>query len=96
MLSRNLRTLCRKLKSRMGARNQVVTLAGLSYRPAGLCSLATRFLESIPHPISGLKFSTLSAFVAKALQISGHGAIRSFLAIDISDTLIFAQNIHFE
>ncbi len=45
----------------MGARNQVGI--GLSYRPASLCSLATqfqtRFLESIPRPIAGLKFSTL-------------------------------------
>jgi hypothetical protein len=44
----------------MGARNQVGI--GLSYRPASLCSLAiqfqTRFLESIPRPIAGLKFST--------------------------------------
>ncbi len=44
----------------MGARNQVGI--GLSYRPAGLCSLATqyqtRFLELIPRPIAGLKFST--------------------------------------
>ncbi len=43
----------------MGARNQVSI--GLSYRPASLCSLATqfqtRFLESIPRPIAGLKFS---------------------------------------
>ncbi len=46
----------------MGARNQVGI--GLSYRPASLCSLATqfqtRFLESIPLPMAGLKFSTLS------------------------------------
>jgi hypothetical protein len=45
----------------MGARNQVGI--ELSYRPASLCSLATqfqtRFLESIPRPIAGLKFSTL-------------------------------------
>jgi hypothetical protein len=45
----------------MVERNQVGI--GLSYRPASLCSLATqfqtRFLESIPCPISGLKFSTL-------------------------------------
>jgi hypothetical protein len=44
----------------MGARNLVGI--GLSYRPASLCSLATqiqtRFLESIPLPIAGLKFST--------------------------------------
>jgi hypothetical protein len=38
---------------------------GLPYRAASLCSLAlatqfhTRFLESIPRPIAGLKFSTL-------------------------------------
>jgi hypothetical protein len=46
----------------MGARNQVGI--GLSYRPASLCSLATqfetRFLESIPRPIAGLKFPTLT------------------------------------
>ena len=45
----------------MGARNQVDT--GLWYRPASLCSLATqfqtRFLESIPRPIAGLKIQTL-------------------------------------
>jgi hypothetical protein len=44
----------------MGARHQVGI--GLSYRPASLCSLATqsqtRFLESIPRPIAGLKFPT--------------------------------------
>jgi hypothetical protein len=53
----------------MGAKNQVGI--GLSYRPARPCSLATqfqtRFLESIPRPIAGLKFSaqytwTLSAY----------------------------------
>jgi hypothetical protein len=45
----------------MGARNQVGI--GLSYRAASLCSLATlfqtRFLESIPRPIAGLKIQTL-------------------------------------
>ncbi len=50
------------LRPAMGARNQVGI--GLSYRPASLCSLATQFqtqfLESIPCPIAGLKFSTLS------------------------------------
>ncbi len=44
----------------MGARNQVGI--GLSYRPASLCSFAiqfqTRFLESIPRLIAGLKFPT--------------------------------------
>jgi hypothetical protein len=48
----------------MGARNQVGI--GLWYRPASLRILATqfqtRFLESIPHPIVGLKFSTLFNF----------------------------------
>ncbi len=43
----------------MEARNQVGI--GLSYRPASLCSMAiqfqTRFLELIPRPIAGLKFS---------------------------------------
>ncbi len=45
----------------MGARNQVGI--GLSYRLVSLCSLATqfqtRFLEPIPRPMAGLKFSTL-------------------------------------
>jgi hypothetical protein len=49
------------LSPAMGARNQVGI--GLSCRPASLCSLAyqfqTRFLESIPRPIAGLKFPTL-------------------------------------
>jgi hypothetical protein len=44
----------------MGARKQAGI--GLSYRPASLCSLATqfltRFLELIPRPKTGLKFST--------------------------------------
>jgi hypothetical protein len=43
------------------ARNQVGIV--LAYRPTSLCSLAiqfqTRFLESIPRPIAGLKFPTL-------------------------------------
>ncbi len=45
----------------MGARNQVGI--GLSSRPASLRILATqfqtRFQESIPRPIAGLKFPTL-------------------------------------
>jgi hypothetical protein len=49
----------------MGARNQVGI--GLSYRPAILCSLATRFqtrfLELIPRPIAGLQFSTLGTYL---------------------------------
>ncbi len=44
----------------MGARDQVGI--GLSYRPVSPCSVATqfqtRFLETIPRPIAGLKFST--------------------------------------
>jgi hypothetical protein len=44
----------------MGARNQVGI--GLLYRPSSLSSLPTqfqtRFLELIPRPIAGLKFST--------------------------------------
>jgi hypothetical protein len=47
----------------MGTRNQVGI--GLSYRPASLCNLATqfqtRFLESIPRPIAGLKIPTLKS-----------------------------------
>ncbi len=49
------------LSPAMGSRNQVGI--GLSYRPASLCSLATqfqtRFLESIPRTIAGLKFPNL-------------------------------------
>ncbi len=49
------------LSPAMEVRNQIGI--GLSYRPASLCSLATqfqtRFLESIPRPMAGLKFSTL-------------------------------------
>ncbi len=52
------------LSPAMGTRNQVGI--GLTHRPASLCSLAsqfqTRFLESIPHPIAGLKFRTLMWF----------------------------------
>jgi hypothetical protein len=48
----------------MGSRNQVGI--GLSYRPASLCGLATpfqtRFLESIPRPIAGLKFPILVSY----------------------------------
>jgi hypothetical protein len=54
----------------MGARNQVGI--GLTYRPASLCSLATqfqtRFLESIPRPIAGLKFPTLDGKFLTPLQ----------------------------
>jgi hypothetical protein len=57
------------LSPAMGARNQVGI--GFSYRPASLCSLATqfqtRFLESIPRPIAGLKFLALGSL--KGLQI---------------------------
>jgi hypothetical protein len=53
------------LSPAMGARNQVGI--GLSYRPTSLCSLATqfqtRFLELIPRPIAGLKFSTLNTWM---------------------------------
>jgi hypothetical protein len=53
------------LSHAMGARNQVGI--GLSYRPASLLfSLAThfqtRFLESIPRPVAGLKFPTLDGY----------------------------------
>ncbi len=61
------------LSPAMGARNQVGI--GLSYRPASLCSLATqfqtRFLESIPRPIAGLKFSTQDCFKQKACFWAG-------------------------
>jgi hypothetical protein len=53
----------------MGARKQLGI--GLSYRPASLSSLAThfqtRFLESIPRPIAGLKFPTL--YIARTVHI---------------------------
>jgi hypothetical protein len=56
----------------MGARNQVGI--GLSYRPTSLRSLATqfqtRFLESIPRPIAGLKIPTLiKILVARLIHI---------------------------
>ncbi len=59
------------LSPAMGARNQVGI--GLSYWPASLGSLATqfqtRFLESIPRPIAGLKFST--QFCPRVLSLRG-------------------------
>ncbi len=49
------------LSPAMGTRNEEGI--GLTYRPAGQCSLATqfqtRFLESIPRPTAGLNFPTL-------------------------------------
>ncbi len=64
------------LSPAMVARNQVGI--GLSCRPASLCSLATqfqtRFLESIPRPIAGLKFPTLDALFALADKRSNHSA----------------------
>jgi hypothetical protein len=56
-------TCAGNLRPAMEARNQVGI--GLSYRPASLRSLATqfqtRFLESIPRPIAGLKIPTLDS-----------------------------------
>jgi hypothetical protein len=44
----------------------------VSYRPASLCSLATqfqtRFLESIPRPIAGLKFSALCTSILLVVE----------------------------
>ncbi len=58
--SKRIATSVSNLSPAMGARNQIGK--GLFYRPASLCSLATqfqtRFLESIPRPMAGLKFST--------------------------------------
>jgi hypothetical protein len=50
----------------MGFRNHVGI--GLSYWPASLLAtqFQTRFLESIPRPISGLKFSTLFTTPARS------------------------------
>ncbi len=53
------------LSPTMGAWNQIgIGGIGLLYRPACLCSFSTqfqtRFLESIPRPIAGLQFSTLT------------------------------------
>jgi len=68
----------------MGTRNQVGIV--LLYRPACLCSLATqfqtRFLESIPHPMAGLKFPTLEAGptnrgIIPARQATSAGGIHS-------------------
>ncbi len=46
----------------------------MSYRPASLCSLATQFqtqfLELIPRPIAGLKFSTLAAICRRLCNLS--------------------------
>ncbi len=57
----------------MGAKNQVGT--GLSYRPASLCSLDTQFqpwfLESVPRPIAGLKFSTQFILHVKIQVVRG-------------------------
>jgi hypothetical protein len=59
-----LKDLAGNLSPALGARNQVGI--GLSYRPASLCSLAsqfqTRFVESIPRPLAGLKIPTLSPY----------------------------------
>ncbi len=63
----------------MGARNQVGI--GLSYLPASLCSLATqlqtRFLELIPRPTAGLKFSTqmLFTYILNVLFLSLGGKL---------------------
>jgi hypothetical protein len=74
----------------MGARNQVGI--GLSYRPASLCSLATqfqtRFLESIPRPIAGLKFSTLSSSLSvpiTRLSGDGHAVIKKRLSSEVTE-----------
>jgi hypothetical protein len=65
----------------MGARNQVGI--GL-YRPASLCRLSTkfqtRFLESIPRPIEGLKFPTLNS--VKFFFISVHHRHRHTNTLD--------------
>ncbi len=58
----------------MGAKNLVGI--GLSYQPASLCSLATRFqtrfLESIPRPIAGHKFSILFFTLVRRRRIKGN------------------------
>ena len=55
----------------MGARNQVGI--GYSYRTDCLCSLVTQFqtlfLELIPRPITGLKFSTLYTNVNRTVEL---------------------------
>jgi hypothetical protein len=61
-----LKDLAGNLSPALGARNQVGI--GLSYRPASLCSLVsqfqTRFVESIPRPIAGLKITTLICLIS--------------------------------
>jgi hypothetical protein len=68
--SRSLEPVSVTLVPLLGARNQVGI--GLSYRPASLCSLLTqfqtRFLESIPRPIVGLKFSTQESNISENHQ----------------------------
>ncbi len=59
----------------------------MSYRPASLCSLATqfqtRFLELIPRPIAGLKFSALY-FVVLQVYMYGTLCLSPFLKIYIN------------
>jgi len=70
---RQLLIITKILGAAMGDRNRVDIR--LSYRPASLCSLAiqfqTRFLESIPSPIAGLKIQTLEK-AAMVLTIPLH------------------------
>jgi hypothetical protein len=57
----------------IGSRNQVGI--GLTYRSASLCSLSTqfqtRFLESIPRPIAGLKIPTLYTYTVAVPKRDG-------------------------
>jgi hypothetical protein len=57
----------------MGARNKVGI--GLSYRPASLCTLAPRFLESIPRLRAGLKLSTLVCVHQSTSRVMGGGGV---------------------
>jgi hypothetical protein len=73
-----------RLRFAMEARNKVGI--GMSYRSASLCSLATlfqtRFLESIPRHISGLKCSTLWSPVGwwARMKSSEHASVGQCIA----------------
>ncbi len=83
----------RNFSPAMGARNQVGI--GLSYRPASLCSLATqfqtRFLESIPCPIAGLKFSTLEGGRTKLIP-----PLKIYILWDMADSIPYLVPSQFQ
>jgi hypothetical protein len=81
----------------MGARNQIGI--GLSYRPASLCSLdtqfQTRFLESIPHPIAGLKFSPLQVSGCGLGRVWSHLLLLPLLLLSSLHPWLYSRNAAF-